>query len=121
MLDQINNVFNLIDKRVQLLRGKDPIVFVKDDSYHSVDYSNYDNVEEKASIELDQADNYTDQEIQDSSTQEQEIASSETISPEEFVDSSSDPSEVDNINHIDDTLLSDQMGWKLTVEQNLKI
>jgi hypothetical protein len=36
---------------------------VKDDSYHSVDYSNYDNVEEKASIELDQADNYTDQEI----------------------------------------------------------
>lgn len=112
MLDQINNVFNLIDKRVQLLRGKDPIVFVKDDSYHSVDYSNYDNVEEKASIELDQADNYTDQEIQDSSTQEQEIASSETISPEEFVDSSSDPSEVDNINHIDDTLLSDLDGME---------
>lgn len=112
MLDQINNVFNLIDKRVQLLRGKEPIVFVKDDSYHSVDYSNYDNVEEKASIELDQADNYTDQEIQDSSTQEQEIASSETISPEEFVDSSSDPSEVDNINHIDDTLLSDLDGME---------
>lgn len=112
MLDQIDNVFNLIDKRVQLLRGKDPIVFVKDDSYHSVDYSNYDNVEEKASIELDQADNYTDQEIQDSSTQEQEIASSETISPEEFVDSSSDPSEVDNINHIDDTLLSDLDGME---------
>ena len=112
MLDQINNVFNLIDKRVQLLRGKDPIVFVKDDSYHSVDYSNYDNIEEKASIELDQTDNYTDQEIQDSSTQEQEIASSETISPEEFVDSSSDPSEVDNINHIDDTLLSDLDGME---------
>nr|UVX51486.1 MAG: hypothetical protein [Bacteriophage sp.] len=36
---------------------------MKDDSYRSVDYSNYDNVEEKASIELDQADNYTDQEI----------------------------------------------------------
>lgn len=112
MLDQINNVFNLIDKRVQLLRGKDPIIFVKDDSYHSVDYSNYDNIEEKASIELDQTDNYTDQEIQDSSTQEQEIASSETISPEEFVDSSSDPSEVDNINHIDDTLLSDLDGME---------
>lgn len=110
MLDQINNVFNLIDKRVQLLRGKEPIVFVKDDSYHSVDYSNYDNVEEKASIELDQADNYTDQEIQDSSTQEQEIASSETISPEEFIDNSSDPSEIDNINHIDDTLLADLDG-----------
>ena len=112
MLDQINNVFNLIDKRVQLLRGKDPIVFVKDDSYHSVDYSNHDNIEEKASIELDQTDNYTDQEIQDSSTQEQEIASSETIYPEEFVDSSSDPSEVDNINHIDDTLLSDLDGME---------
>lgn len=112
MLDQINNVFNLIDKRVQLLRGKEPIVFVKDDSYHSVDYSNYDNIEEKASIELDQADNYTDQEIQDSSIQEQEITSSETISPEEFVDSSSDPSEVDNINHIDDTLLSDLDGME---------
>lgn len=112
MLDQINNVFNLIDKRVQLLRGKDPIVFVKDDSYHSVDYSNYDNIEEKASIELDQADNYTDQEIQDSSTQEQEIVSSETISPEEFVDSSSDPYEVDNINHIDDTLLADLDGME---------
>lgn len=112
MLDQINNVFNLIDKRVQLLRGKDPIVFVKDDSYHSVDYSNYDNIEEKASIELDQTDNYTDQEIQDSSTQEQEIASSETISPEEFVDSSSDPSEIDNINHIDDTLLADLDGME---------
>ncbi len=112
MLDQINNVFNLIDKRVQLLRGKDPIVFVKDDSYHSVDYSNYDNIEEKASMELDQTDNYTDQEIQDSSIQEQEITSSETISPEEFVDSSSDPSEVDNINHIDDTLLSDLDGME---------
>lgn len=112
MLDQIDNVFNLIDKRVQLLRGKEPIVFVKDDSYHSVDYSNYDNIEEKASIELDQADNYTDQEIQDSSTQEQEIVSSETISPEEFVDSSSDPYEVDNINHIDDTLLADLDGME---------
>lgn len=112
MLDQIDNVFNLIDKRVQLLRGKEPIVFVKDDSYRSIDYSNYDNIEEKASIELDQTDNYTDQEIQDSSTQEQEIASSETISPEEFVDSSSDPSEVDNINHIDDTLLSDLDGME---------
>lgn len=112
MLDQINDAFNLIDKRVQLLRGKDPIVFVKDDSYHSVDYSNYDNIEEKASIELDQTDNYTDQEIQDSSTQEQEIASSETISSEEFVDSSSDPSEVDNINHIDDTLLADLDGME---------
>lgn len=112
MLDQIDNVFNLIDKRVQLLRGKEPIVFVKDDSYRSIDYSNYDNIEEKASIELDQTDNYADQEIQDSSTQEQEIASSETISPEEFVDSSSDPSEVDNINHIDDTLLSDLDGME---------
>ena len=112
MLDQINNVFNLIDKRVQLLRGKEPIVFVKDDSYHSVDYSNYDNVEEKASIELDQADNYTDQEIQDSSTQEQEITSSEAISPEEFIDNSSDPSEIDNINHIDDTLLADLDGME---------
>lgn len=112
MLDQINNVFNLIDKRVQLLRGKEPIVFVKDDSYHSVDYSNYDNIEEKASIELDQTDNYTDQEIQDSSTQEQEIASSETISPEEFIDNSSDPSEIDNINHIDDTLLADLDGME---------
>lgn len=112
MLDQINNVFNLIDKRVQLLRGKEPIVFVKDDSYHSVDYSNYDNIEEKASIELDQADNYTDQEIQDSSTQEQEITSSETISPEEFIDNSSDPSEIDNINHIDDTLLADLDGME---------
>lgn len=112
MLDQIDNVFNLIDKRVQLLRGKEPIVFVKDDSYHSVDYSNYDNIEEKASIELDQADNYTDQEIQDSSTQEQEITSSETISPEEFIDNSSDPSEIDNINHIDDTLLADLDGME---------
>lgn len=112
MLDQINNVFNLIDKRVQLLRGKEPIVFVKDDSYRSIDYSNYDNIEEKASIELDQTDNYTDQEIQDSSTQEQEIASSETISSEEFVDSSSDPSEIDNINHIDDTLLADLDGME---------
>lgn len=112
MLDQINDAFNLIDKRVQLLRGKDPIVFVKDDSYHSVDYSNYDNIEEKASIELDQTDNYTDQEIQDSSTQEQEIVSSETISSEEFVDSSSDPSEIDNINHIDDTLLADLDGME---------
>lgn len=112
MLDQINNVFNLIDKRVQLLRGKEPIVFVKDDSYRSIDYSNYDNIEEKASMELDQTDNYTDQEIQDSSIQEQEITSSETISPEEFVDSSSDPSEVDNINHIDDTLLSDLDGME---------
>lgn len=112
MLDQINNVFNLIDKRVQLLRGKEPIVFVKDDSYHSVDYSNYDNIEEKASIELDQADNYTDQEIQDSSTQEQEITSSEAISPEEFIDNSSDPSEIDNINHIDDTLLADLDGME---------
>lgn len=112
MLDQIDNVFNLIDKRVQLLRGKEPIVFVKDDSYRSIDYSNYDNIEEKASIELDQTDNYTDQEIQDSNTQEQEITSSETISPEEFVDSSSDPSEVDNINHIDDTLLSDLDGME---------
>ena len=72
MLDQINNVFNLIDKRVQLLRGKEPIVFVKDDSYRSIDYSNYDNIEEKASIELDQTDNYADQEIQDSNTQEQD-------------------------------------------------
>ena len=112
ILDQINNVFNLIDKRVQLLRGKEPIVFVKDDSYRSIDYSNYDNIEEKASMELDQTDNYTDQEIQDSSIQEQEITSSETISPEEFVDSSSDPSEVDNINHIDDTLLSDLDGME---------
>lgn len=112
MLDQINNVFNLIDKRVQLLRGKEPIVFVKDDSYRSIDYSNYDNIEEKASIELDQADNYTDQEIQDSSTQEQEITSSETISPEEFIDNSSDPSEIDNINHIDDTLLADLDGME---------
>ena len=112
MLDQIDNVFNLIDKRVQLLRGKEPIVFVKDDSYRSIDYSNYDNVEEKASIELDQADNYTDQEIQDSSTQEQEIASSETISSEEFIDNSSDPSEIDNINHIDDTLLADLDGME---------
>lgn len=112
MLDQIDNVFNLIDKRVQLLRGKEPIVFVKDDSYRSIDYSNYDNIEEKASIELDQTDNYTDQEIQDSSTQEQEITSSETISPEEFIDNSSDPSEIDNINHIDDTLLSDLDGME---------
>lgn len=112
ILDQINNVFNLIDKRVQLLRGKEPIVFVKDDSYRSIDYSNYDNIEEKASIELDQADNYTDQEIQDSSTQEQEITSSETISPEEFIDNSSDPSEIDNINHIDDTLLADLDGME---------
>lgn len=112
MLDQINNVFNLIDKRVQLLRGKEPIVFVKDDSYHSVDYSNYDNIEEKASIELDQADNYTDQEIQDSNTQEQEITSSEAISSEEFIDNSSDPSEIDNINHIDDTLLADLDGME---------
>lgn len=112
MLDQINNVFNLIDKRVQLLRGKEPIVFVKDDSYHSVDYSNYDNIEEKASIELDQADNYTDQEIQDSNTQEQEITSSEAISTEEFIDNSSDPSEIDNINHIDDTLLADLDGME---------
>ena len=112
MLDQINNVFNLIDKRVQLLRGKEPIVFVKDDSYRSIDYSNYDNIEEKASIELDQTDNYADQEIQDSNTQEQEITSSEAISPEEFIDNSSDPSEIDNINHIDDTLLSDLDGME---------
>lgn len=112
MLDQINNVFNLIDKRVQLLRGKEPIVFVKDDSYRSIDYSNYDNIEEKASIELDQTDNYADQEIQDSNTQEQEITSSETISPEEFIDNSSDPSEIDNINHIDDTLLADLDGME---------
>lgn len=112
MLDQINDVFNLIDKRVQLLRGKDPIAFVKDDSYHSVDYSNYDNVEEKASIELDQTDNYADQEIQDSNTQEQEITSSEAISSEEFIDNSSDPSEIDNINHIDDTLLADLDGME---------
>ena len=54
----------------------------------------------------------SEKEIQDSSTQEQEIASSETISPEEFVDSSSDPSEVDNINHIDDTLLADLDGME---------
>jgi hypothetical protein len=33
---------------------------VKDDSYRSIDYSNYDNIEEKASMELDQTDNYTD-------------------------------------------------------------
>lgn len=112
MLDQINNVFNLIDKRVQLLRGKEPIVFVKDDSYRSIDYSNYDNIEEKASIELDQTDNYADQEIQDSNTQEQEITSSEAISSEEFIDNSSDPSEIDNINHIDDTLLSDLDGME---------
>lgn len=112
MLDQINNVFNLIDKRVQLLRGKEPIVFVKDDSYRSIDYSNYDNIEEKASIELDQTDNYADQEIQDSNTQEQEITSSESISSEEFIDNSSDPSEIDNINHIDDTLLSDLDGME---------
>lgn len=112
MLNQINDVFNLIDKRVQLLRGKEPIVFVKDDSYRSIDYSNYDNIEEKASIELDQADNYTDQEIQDSNTQEQEITSSEAISTEEFIDNSSDPSEIDNINHIDDTLLADLDGME---------
>lgn len=112
MLDQIDNVFNLIDKRVQLLRGKEPIVFVKDDSYRSIDYSNYDNIEEKASIELDQTDNYADQEIQDSNTQEQEITSSEAISTEEFIDNSSDPSEIDNINHIDDTLLSDLDGME---------
>lgn len=112
MLDQINNVFNLIDKRVQLLRGKEPIVFVKDDSYRSIDYSNYDNIEEKASIELDQTDNYADQEIQDSNTQEQEITSSEDISSEEFIDNSSDPSEIDNINHIDDTLLADLDGME---------
>ena len=112
MLDQINNVFNLIDKRVQLLRGKEPIVFVKDDSYRSIDYSNYDNIEEKASIELDQTDNYADQEIQDSNTQEQEITSSEAISSEEFIDNSSDPSEIDNINHIDDTLLADLDGME---------
>lgn len=112
MLDQINDVFNLIDKRVQLLRGKEPIVFVKDDSYRSIDYSNYDNIEEKASIELDQTDNYADQEIQDSNTQEQEITSSEDISSEEFIDNSSDPSEIDNINHIDDTLLSDLDGME---------
>lgn len=112
MLNQINDVFNLIDKRVQLLRGKEPIVFVKDDSYRSIDYSNYDNIEEKASIELDQTDNYTDQEIQDSNTQEQEITSSEAISTEEFIDNSSDPSEIDNINHIDDTLLADLDGME---------
>lgn len=112
MLDQINNVFNLIDKRVQLLRGKEPIVFVKDDSYRSIDYSNYDNIEEKASIELDQTDNYADQEMQDSNTQEQEITSSEAISSEEFIDNSSDPSEIDNINHIDDTLLADLDGME---------
>lgn len=112
MLDQINNVFNLIDKRVQLLRGKEPIAFVKDDSYRSIDYSNYDNIEEKASIELDQTDNYADQEIQDSNTQEQEITSSEAISSEEFIDNSSDPSEIDNINHIDDTLLADLDGME---------
>lgn len=112
MLDQIDNVFNLIDKRVQLLRGKEPIVFVKDDSYRSIDYSNYDNIEEKASIELDQTDNYADQEIQDSNTQEQEITSSEAISSEEFIDNSSDPSEIDNINHIDDTLLADLDGME---------
>lgn len=112
MLDQIDNVFNLIDKRVQLLRGKEPIVFVKDDSYRSIDYSNYDNIEEKASIELDQTDNYADQEIQDSNTQEQEITSSEDISSEEFIDNSSDPSEIDNINHIDDTLLADLDGME---------
>lgn len=111
MLDQIDNVFNLIDKRVQLLRGKEPIVFVKDDSYRSIDYSNYDNIEEKASIELDQTDN-ADQEIQDSNTQEQEITSSEDISSEEFIDNSSDPSEIDNINHIDDTLLADLDGME---------
>lgn len=112
MLGQIDNVFNLIDKRVQLLRGKEPIVFVKDDSYRSIDYSNYDNIEEKASIELDQTDNYADQEIQDSNTQEQEITSSEAISSEEFIDNSSDPSEIDNINHIDDTLLADLDGME---------
>lgn len=112
MLDQIDDVFNLIDKRVQLLRGKEPIVFVKDDSYRSIDYSNYDNIEEKASIELDQTDNYADQEIQDSNTQEQEITSSEDISSEEFIDNSSDPSEIDNINHIDDTLLADLDGME---------
>lgn len=112
MLDQVNGAYELADKRAKLLNGKDSVVFVKDGSYHSVDYSNYDSIEHNASIELDQADNYTEQSIQDSSTQETEIQAQETITPEEFVDSTTDPSEIDNINHIDDTLLSDLDGME---------
>lgn len=112
MLDQVNGAYELADKRAKLLNGKDSVVFVKDGSYHSVDYSNYDSIEHNASIELDQADNYTEQSIQDSSTQETEIQAQETITPEEFVDSTTDSSEIDNINHIDDTLLSDLDGME---------
>lgn len=112
MLDQVNGAYELADKRAKLLNGKDSVVFVKDESYRSVDYSNYDSIEHDASIELDQADNYTEQSIQDSSTQETEIQVQETITPEEFVDSTTDPSEIDNINHIDDTLLSDLDGME---------
>lgn len=112
MLDQVNGAYELADKRAKLLNGKDSVVFVKDESYRSVDYSNYDSIERDASIELDQADNYTEQSIQDSSTQETEIQVQETITPEEFVDSTTDPSEIDNINHIDDTLLSDLDGME---------
>ena len=61
---------------------------------------------------LFRSDNYTEQSIQDSSTQETEIQAQETITPEEFVDSTTDPSEIDNINHIDDTLLSDLDGME---------
>lgn len=112
MLEQVNGAYELADKRAKLLNGKDSVVFVKDESYRSVDYSNYDSIEHNASIELDQADNYIEQSIQDSSTQETEIQAQETITPEEFVDSTTDPSEIDNINHIDDTLLSDLDGME---------
>lgn len=112
MLDQVNGAYELADKRAKLLNGKESVVFIKDESYRSIDYSNYDSIEQRASIELDQADNYAEQSIQDSSTQETEIQAQETIIPEEFVDSTTDPSEIDNINHIDDTLLSDLDGME---------
>ena len=73
-----------INKRVNILNRKGSYTFVKDAEYQTVDFSNYENISEEAAIE---------------STESPEVAVS--VMNEEST------TEIDQINHIDDTLLAD--------------
>ena len=103
---------DIINKRTEILNRKNAVMFVKDEEYKNIDFSNYDSIDENVKQELTDNTEQVTQTFGEENVQEASQALSEILTTDDFVDSTLDPSEADNINHIDDTLLSNLDGME---------
>lgn len=101
---------DIIDKRLSILKRKGQITFAKDEEYTTIESSSYDNIKESVQEELTDNSEQVTQTLGEENVSEVTETVEETLIPDNFVDNSLDPSEVDDINHIDDTLLDDVDG-----------